>query len=321
MIMSHNDEIKIYQSDDGTISVDVVVQDETVWLTQSQIAKLFGKDRSVIAKHIKNILTQEELEFSVCANFAHTAPDGKVYDTQYYNLDMIISIGYRVNSKQGIQFRRWASKVLTEYLVAGYNINQKKIIASKLDELKKTIDLLSNTLVKNTLINSLGQDILSIISSYAKTWNLLVKYDEERLFVPTGVHLLSTTSINYEDALLAIQYLKNNLAECNEASELFGIESILGNLEQVFSEKQLYPSVEEKAAHLLYFIIKNHPFIDGNKRIACLLFLLFLQRSIIRLAVIENNTLTALALLIAESDPAQKELMIQLIINLLVHTD
>src|SRR3990167_8059615 len=188
--MHQNNEIIIYQSDDGNISVNVMLQDENVWLTQSQLAQLFGKDRSVIAKHIKNILSQEELESSVCANFAHTASDGKVYDTQYYNLDMIISIGYRVNSKRGIQFRRWSSNILKKYLI-----------------------------------------------------------------------------------------------KLHEASALFGIErseglkSILGNLEQGFSGEYLYPSVEEKAAHLLYFAIKNHPFIDGNKRIGCLLFLLFLQRS------------------------------------------
>lgn len=317
-------EILLYQTQDGSTRIDVRLQDETVWLTQAQIAELFNKDRSVISKHIRSILKQEELESSVCANFAHTATDGKTYDVQYYNLDMIISIGYRVNSKRGIQFRRWSSHILKEYLINGYSINREKIVSNKLLELKQTVDLLANVLIKNSLVSDLGQDVLNIISSYSKTWDLLIKYDESRLTEPNNLHKVKDATMNYEDSLLAIQLLKENLRKQNEASDLFGLErneglkSILGNLEQGFAGKYLYPSIEERAAHLLYFIIKNHPFTDGNKRIGCLLFVLLLQRSGIDLATMQSGALTALALLIAESNPIQKELMVKLIINLIL---
>lgn len=318
------EKILLYQTQDGNTRIDVRLQDETVWLTQAQIAELFNKDRSVISKHIRSILKQEELELSVCANFAHTAADGKVYDTQYYNLDMIISIGYRVNSKRGIQFRRWASHILKEYLINGYSLNREKIASNKLLELKQTVDILANVLIKNSLVSELGEEVLGIIKNYSKTWDLLIKYDENRLVTPKNLHKIESATIDYKDALLAIQLLKERLRKQNEASDLFGLErseglkSILGNLEQAFAGKYLYPTIEERAAHLLYFIIKNHPFTDGNKRIGCLLFILFLQRSNIHLATMQSGALTALALLIAESDPAQKELMIKLIINLII---
>jgi prophage maintenance system killer protein len=322
--MKNNNEIIIYQSSDGKVSVDVRMQDETVWLTQAQIAELFGKERSVITKHIRNILDDEELEEAVCANFAHTAQDGKTYETQYYNLDMIISVGYRVNSKRGVQFRRWSSSVLKEYLVKGYSLNQEKITSDKITELKQTLELLSTVLINQSLISDIGKEVIDIIQSYAKTWDLLLQYDESRLTTPKDLHKSSAALISYDDAKSAISQLKAELTKCNEASALFGLEreealkSILGNLDQSFAGEDLYQSSEEKSANLLYFVIKNHPFTDGNKRIGCLLFLLFLKRSSINLNIVTNNSLTALALLIAESDPIQKELMIKLIMNLLV---
>lgn len=316
-------EIVLYQSQDGNTRIDVRLQDETVWLTQAQIAELFNKDRSVISKHIKRVLKQEELEPSVCANFAHTATDGKVYNTQYYNLDMIISIGYRVNSKCGIQFRRWSSNILKEYLINGYSINREKIASNKLLELKQTVDLLSNVLIKNSLVTELGQDVLHIIKSYSKTWHLLLAYDENRLFLPDKVQD-SSHVLHYSEAFEAIGSLKNDLINRHEATELFGQErenalaSILKNIEQTFFGEALYKTTEEKAAHLLYFIIKDHPFVDGNKRIACFMFLLYLKLQNMPLKL-NDNGLVALALLVAESDPNQKDLMVRLIVNLLVN--
>jgi DNA ligase (NAD+) len=318
-----NDQVVIFESNDGQVKVEVQVFEDTVWLTQSQIAEVFGKDRTVITKHIKNIFAEEELDRAVCAKFAHTASDGKVYDTQYYNLDMIISIGYRVNSKRGVQFRRWASSVLKEYLIKGYSINQEKIVEGKLNHLKQTVELLSNTLINQQLVTEAGKEILELITSYSKTWDMLIKYDEDNLELPTILHNSSSVILTYEQANEALYSLKQKLASQSVLSSLFGLEredglsSILGNLEQTYGGMQLYASLEEKAAHLLYFIIKDHPFSDGNKRIGSLLFLFYLKKAQLSLKLINAASLTALALLIAESDPAQKDLMVKLIINLI----
>ncbi len=312
-------EMIIYQAADGKISIDVRMEGETMWLTQAQIAELFGKERSVITKHIKNILAEEELDNSVCANFAHTAADGKVYETQYYNLDMILSVGYRVNSKQGVRFRKWASGVLRDYLINGYSLNKDKIIESKVKELQSAIDLISTTLISSSSVTSVGEGFIEIIRAYSKTWDLLIKYDEDRLLVPQNIHTNPEEIITYEYAIESIKALKEELG----ASGLFGIErgealkGILGNIMQSFGGEPLYPSAEEKAAHLLYFVIKDHPFSDGNKRIGSFLFLLYLKISSIDLSKINENTITALALLVAESKPEQKEIMIKLIMNLI----
>ncbi len=318
-----NDQVVIFESNDGQVKVEVQVFKDTVWLTQSQIAEVFCKDRTVITRHIRNIFAEEELDRAVCAKFAHTASDGKVYDTQYYNLDMIISIGYRVNSKRGVQFRRWASSVLKEYLIKGYSINQEKIVGEKLNHLKQTVELLSNTLINQQLITETGREILELITSYSKTWDMLIKYDEDNLELPTILHNSSSVILTYEQANEALYSLKQELASQSALSSLFGLEredglnGILGNLEQTYGGMQLYASLEEKAAHLLYFIIKDHPFSDGNKRIGSLLFLLYLKKAQLSLRLINAVSLTALALLIAESDPAQKDLMVKLIINLI----
>lgn len=316
-------QVAIFKNESGDIEVSVKLSDETTWLTQAQIAKLFDKERSVVTKHISNILREEELETSVCAKFAHTGVDGKTYQTQYYNLDMIISVGYRVNSKRGVEFRRWASGVLKEYLINGYSINQKRIMAKELDGLKQTVLLLSNTLVNQSLVNDMGAQVLSLIKSYTKTWDILIKYDENRLVIPEFKGSKEVKALKYEDATQALLSLKRELSLKNEASELFGrerdhaLEGIIGNLYQTFDGKDLYPSTIEKAAHLIYFIIKDHPFSDGNKRIGCLLFLLFLSISDFKLTTIIPEALTAIALLIAESDPMQKEIVIKLVVSLL----
>lgn len=318
-----NNQVVIYNDNNGNTKVDVKFYDETVWLTQAKIAELFDKERSVITKHISSILKEKELENSVCAKFAHTGKDGKVYQTQYYNLDMIISVGYRVNSKKAIGFRRWASGVLKDYLLKGYSVNHKKIMAKELDELKQTVLLLSNTLVNQNLVTDMGQELLGLIKSYAKTWDILVKYDENSLEMPKLAVQTAGVELKYDEAKKAICSLKEELSLKEEVSGLFGLErgnslaGIIGNLYQTFCGEDLYPSMQEKAAHLLYFVIKDHPFSDGNKRIGCLLFLLFLNINSFKLSLITAEALTALALLTAESDPEQKEIMIKLIVNLL----
>lgn len=314
-------QVAIFKNATGEIQVDVRLQDETVWLTQAQIASLFARERSVITKHINNILKEEELDKSVCANFALTAADGKIYQIEHYNLDMIISVGYRVNSKRGVEFRRWANKVLKEYLVQGYSINQNKLAKKEVQELKQLVELLSTTLINQNLVNETGAEVLSLIKSYATTWDLLLKYDEDRLDISKTKQ--TSVVIRYQNMAEIIKVLKQELLNKKEASELFGRErdnslsGIIGNLYQTFNEEDLYPTIAQKAAHLLYFIIKDHPFSDGNKRIGCLLFLHFMQRNKCSLTAITPEGLTALALLIAQSNPSDKELIIKLVVNLI----
>lgn len=319
-------QIVIYQDKNGEVNVDVKVADETVWLSLNQIAELFARDKSVISRHLKNIFKEKELEErAVVAFFATTAADGKTYQVEYYNLDMIISVGYRVNSKRGVAFRKWATNLLKEYLIKGYSINHDKITQKKLNNLQQTVELLTNTLINQKLVNSTGQELINLIRNYSKTWKILVKYDEDKLNPPIKLQSETNELLNYQEALEAIKKLKQELdkQEDAEISNLFGSErdnsfkGILGNIDQTFDGKSLYNSAEEKAAHLLYFIIKDHPFNDGNKRIACLLFLLYLTKAKIGLKNIGVSAMTSLALLIAESDPKQKELMVNLIMNLI----
>jgi len=320
------DQIAIFTNKDGNVRVDVKLETEMVWLSQSQIAELFEKERSVVTKHIRNILKEGELDESVCAKFAHTSSDGKVYKTSYYNLDMIISVGYRVNSKRGIEFRRWANEVLKDYLIKGYSINSQKITSEKVSELQQTIELLSNTLINQKLVDSEGEEILSVIKNYAKTWDILIKYDEDRLGIPNSKqsNAESIKKLSYDSAISAIKSIKQELRTKGESVELFGnekddsLKGILANIYQTFDGNDLYPSLEEKASHLIYFLIKNHPFSDGNKRIGSFLFLLFLQNNKKFLLNIPSpEALTAIALLIAESDPKQKDLIIKLVMNLI----
>ena len=319
-----NDQVVIFESNDGQVKVEVQLHGDTVWLSLNQMAVVFERDKSVISRHLKNIFKEEELDqMAVVAKNATTASDGKVYVVEYYNLDAILSVGYRVNSKRGIQFRRWASSVLKEYLIKGYSINQEKIVGEKLNYLKQTVELLSNTLINQQLITETGREVLELITSYSKTWDMLIKYDEDNLELPTILHNSNSVILTYEQANEALYSLKQELASQSALSSLFGLEredglsSILGNLEQTYGGIQLYASLEERAAHLLYFIIKDHPFSDGNKRIGSLLFLFYLKKAQLSLRLINAASLTALALLIAESDPAQKDLMVKLIINLI----
>ncbi len=315
-------EIVIYKAKDGHIELDVNIAHETLWLSQQQMADLFGTKRQAITKHLKNIFNSSELNAdSVSSKMEHTAADGKRYQTLFYNLDAVISVGYRINSSQATQFRIWATQVLKEHLVRGYTVYKKRLAERGVKELQQSILLLQNTLTQNDLVNDIGIETIQLIMSYTKTWHLLLAYDEDELTLPARGRLAIAT-LNYESAVHAIETLRSDLAARNEATPLFGnereqgLQSILGNIEQTFGGEPLYKTIEERAAHLLYFIIKDHPFSDGNKRIGCLIFLLYLrlQNTAIKL---NDKGLVALALLIAESDPKQKDLMVRLIVNLL----
>ena len=300
------------------VKLEVNVKDETVWLNREQIAKLFGRDIKTIGKHINNAL-KEELsdDNSVVAKFATTATDGKTYQVEYYNLDMILSVGYRVKSKNGIVFRKWANKVLKDYMLKGYAVNQRR-----LEYLEKTIKLIDiANRIDDRLENDDAKEILKVIGEYSRALDMLDEYDHRTLKKPDGN--VDTRVITYDDCIAIINSLKYK-----EESELFGVErdkglkAIIGNVYQSFSGQDIYNSIEEKAANLLYLVVKNHVFIDGNKRIAATLFIYFLKFYGILYnengKVIDNHTLTALTLLVAESNPKEKEVMIDLIMNFLI---
>ncbi|MBY0545309.1 MAG: virulence RhuM family protein, partial [Gammaproteobacteria bacterium] len=310
--------IEFYNKQVGEPAIDVRIEGETVWLSLNQLSILFERDKSVIAKHIKRIYADEELERnSVVAFFATTASDGKTYQVEHFNLDMILSVGYRVNSKQGTLFRQWTTKVLTQHLVQGFNINEERLRVKGMGSLQQAITLLESTLLNNELVNEVGAEAIRLITRYAKTWELLLAYDEDRLALPTMQKV--SEALSYEKVITAIASLKSALTQKNEATELFGREresslsSILANLEQTFGGEPLYRTPDEKAAHLLYFVIKDHPFIDGNKRIGSFLFLLYLEHQKLPIRL-EENGLVALALLIAESAPNQKDILIRLVV-------
>lgn len=323
MINEHG-EIIIYQTEDGKNSLKVQLHDETVWLSLNQMAELFGRDKSVISRHLNNVFKSGELtRDAVVAKNATTAADGKTYQVDYFNLDAIISIGYRVNSIRGTQFRIWATNVLKQHLIQGYTVNERRLAEKGFSEMEQAVALLTRTLKNRALVLDEGKAVLDVVGRYAKSWSLLLQYDEKRLELPQDRHQ-TLYSLDYGQAREFIHALKNDLFTRSEASDLFGYErehglkAVLGNIDQTFDGVDLYPSVEEKAAHLLYFIIKDHPFSDGNKRIGSFLFLVFLkENNLLEQADINTNALVALALLIAESDPQQKDLMIRLIMNLL----
>lgn len=317
--------IEIYQTNDGVLVVDVRVAKDTLWLSLNQMAELFGRDKSVISRHLRNVFQEGELDKqSTVANFATVQVEGDreiERHVDYYNLDAIISVGYRVNSKRGTQFRQWAAKVLKDYLIEGYAVNQKHLSQQFLYNLQQAVELMSNTLRQQNLINGTGDSVLYIIQEYSKTWDLLWQYDEN-CFKTTKKDSYGIC-LSYPDSLAAIHDLKVELSQNNEHLALFGqergsaLQAILGNLDQTFDGVPLYSSCAERAAHLLYFIIKDHPFNDGNKRIASLLFLVQLRQDGLNLKKISDNCLVALTLLIAQSHPNQKDTMIQLIIVLL----
>ena len=319
-------EVLLYEAPDGQVQVDVRLDHDTVWLTQDQLSQLFGRERSVITKHVRNVFREGELDSSsVCAKFAHTAADGKTYQVDHYNLDVIISVGYRVKSQRGVQFRQWATRVLRDHLVQGYTFNQTRLAERGLLEARETLDLLARTLQNQALVDETGGAVLDLIVGYADTWRLLLEYDEDRLPLPPGVRP-SSGVLDYDQASRAITDFKKELLARNEATPLFGnprgeaLDGILASLEQTMFGDSLYRSREEKAAHLLYFIVKDHPFTDGNKRIGSFLFLLYLRQEGVTHRLTPQG-LTALTLLLAESAPSNKDLMIRLIMNLLVEPE
>ena len=313
--MNEKNEIILFENQG--VKLEVNLKDETVWLNRQQLSELFDRDIKTIGKHINNALKEElSNDNSVVAKFATTASDGKTYQVEYYNLDMILSIGYRVKSDKGIVFRRWANKVLKEYTLKGYAINQRR-----LDYLEKAVKIIGiANRIDEKLENNDAKGILKVIGEYSKALDLLDDYDHKTLKKIEGN--IDERQIEYTDCIEIINKLR-----FNEESTLFaverdkGLESIIGNIYQSFAGQDIYKSIEEKAANFLYLIVKNHVFADGNKRIAATLFIYFLNfYSILyreNKQVIDNNTLTALTLLIAESNPKEKEVIIDLVMNFL----
>ncbi len=321
-----NNEIIIYQKEGQAVEVRLDSVRDTVWLRQEQMSELFGRERSVITKHLRNIFKEGELEaVSVCANFAHTAGDGKTYEVKHYNLDIIISVGYRVKSVKGTRFRQWATRILREHLTRGWTLSQQRF-ESNASELEAALRLVQKAAQSPDLLAETGRGLLDIVTRYAQTFLLLQRYDEGLLSEPHAQAggVLQTV----DEARTALARLKDELIARGEATALFaqereeGLAALLGNLNQSVFGEPAYPSIESKAAHLLYFVIKNHPFSDGNKRSAAFLFVDFLNRNSRLLnrqgaPVINDMGLAALTLLLAESDPKNKETMIRLIMNML----
>ena len=309
-------EIILFENQD--VKLEVNMKDETVWLSLDQMAKLFDRDKSVISRHIKNAL-EEEADNSTVAKFATVQNEGNrsvTRNVEYYNLDVIISIGYRVKSQNGIIFRKWANKVLKEYLLKGYSINQKR-----LEYLEKTIKLIDIAgRIEEDISSSDAKEIIKVINTYANALTLLDDYDHRTVVKPNGIK--DNKQITYKECMEIISKLKFNSESAIFALERnHGLKSIINNIYLSFDGKDVYTTIEEKAANFLYLIIKNHTFIDGNKRIAATLFIYFLKYYDILIRdgkqVIDNNTLVAMTLLIAQSNPKEKEILVDLVMNFL----
>lgn len=329
-------DIVIYE--DGDIELNATVKNESIWLNQKQIAELFDVQRPAITKHLSNIFQGGELdEKVVCSILEHTTEHGAIKNkkqtqkTKIYNLDTIISVGYRVNSKKATQFRIWATKILKEYLIKGYVLDHKKLQTHKLKELEQTIQLIKQGLQNKELSANEAKGFVEIIGNYAKSWALLQGYDDQSLEELTQIKEEKFT-LGLDEAKEAIKELKTTLIAKGEATELFGQEKAdefkgnLLNIYQSFGGVDLLPSLEAKAANLLYYIIKGHPFNDGNKRIGAYLFVLFLHKNGILHkpngeTKINDNALVSIALLVAGSQPKQKEIIIKLVMNMLYEED
>ena len=318
--MKNNNEIIIFENQN--VKLEVNMKNETVWLNLEQMSKLFNRDKSVISRHIKNALNEELKDEMVIAKFAtttkHGAIEGKTqtHNVEYYNLDMIISVGYRVKSQNGVIFRKWATSILKEYMLKGYAVNQKRL--EYLEKTIKIIDIANR--IDEKLENNDAKEILKVIGEYTKALDLLDDYDHKSL--KKIENNFDTRKIQYEDCLNIIEKLRfNNQSNLFAIERDEGLKSIIYNIYQSFGNEDVYKSIEEKSANFLYLIVKNHVFVDGNKRIAATLFIYFLNFYDILYKndkqVIDNNTLTALTLLIAESNPKEKNIMIDLIMNFL----
>ena len=320
-----NNTIEIYRSQDGSVQLNVKLENDTVWLTQSQMAELFGRDRTVITRHINNCYKEGELDKNItCAKFAHMGKDqDQTYETTMYNLDVIISVGYRVKSIQGTRFRQWANSVLKQYLIKGYAINQQ-LKLDRYNELKDVVRLMGRAIgMQEKVSTDEYSGLFNVISDYVYALDTLDHYDYQSLSIQ------QTTKdepfrASYENAMEAINALKDKFGGsqwfANEKDDSF--KSSIGQIYQTFGGEELYPSVEEKAAMLLYLVVKNHSFSDGNKRIAAMLFLWFLNNNHVLYAEdghkrIADNTLVALTLMIAESRTEEKDVMVKVVVNLI----
>jgi len=319
--------IAIYKASGGRVKVTVKIDRDTLWLTQAQIAALFDVQRPAITKHLKNIFETGELDGkSVSSIMEHTAEDGKKYQTLFYNLDAIISIGYRVNSRQATQFRIWATKILHQHLIDGYTVNKELLVKNreKFKALQKAVSLLGSLNDRRQLGQDEVASLLFLLSDYAYGLDLLDNYDRQNLKV-ANVTRKRASGISYQEAVDIVERIRKDL---KVSSNLFGrqrddsLKSSLAAINQTFGGKPLYPTIEEKAAHLLYFLVKNHSFVDGNKRIAAALFLVYMNRNGLLYAAsgekrLADSGLVALTLLIAESRPTEKADIVKLVINLI----
>lgn len=324
-------QVQLYTSQDGLVSLQVSFRENTVWLTQAQMAELFESSTDNIGLHLKNIFVEGELdEYSTTEDFSVVRQEGSRQvkrKLKHYNLDAVISVGYRISSKRATQFRQWATRTLKQHLVEGYTLNEKRL-QEKGIEFSQAVALLSQTLSNQALINAEGEAVLQVVREYARSWSLLQAYDEQSLQA-VGVIQQEMVSLRFDDVLQAVGQLRDTLIAKGEATELFGrlrgdgLVSAVATIEQGFGDRLFYPNVASRAAHLLYFVIKNHPLSDGNKRTGSFLFLWYLRLNRHLLAkpveqLINDNTLVALALLVAESLPEQKELMIRLVEHFIV---
>ena len=318
-------EIIIYQTSKKEVSIKVRFENESVWLRQNQIAELFGKNRTVITKHINKILKDKEVDEKSNVQKMHIANSDK--PVAFYSLDIILAVGYRTNSTNAIRFRKWSTEILKQYLLKGYAINQNRLLEArnKFNELQTAVAFLQKQASKKQLKGQ-EKEIINLLADYSKTLSILEKYDKGNLQKPKGKKV--DFILEYENCFVIIAELKKELKAKKEAGDIFGMErnsafeSVVKNLYQTFSGKELYKTIEEKAAHFLYLTIKDHPFSDGNKRIASFLFVYFLDKSNYLYREngekkINDNTLVALALLMAESDPKEKDIMVKIVMNLI----
>ena len=318
-----NQELILFKTEDGKVSFEVNLEKETIWINQKQMSELFEKDRTVITRHIKNIFKEGELDKnSVSANYAHTATDGKTYNVEYYNLDVIISVGYRVKSKRGTEFRIWANSILKDYLIKGYALDERRFEREKLLELIKFIGIAEKALHNQAKDLDEAKGIFKVLSDYSYALRILDEYDHQNLEIGATTKR-EAYLLSYEEAMTLINSMKDEFSSAlfgNEKDESF--KGSLGAIYQTAFGEEVYPSIEEKASNLLYFIVKNHSFSDGNKRIAAAIFLHFMDRNNLLYKIdgtkkIADNTLVAITLMIAESRPQEKDIIVKVLVNLI----